>query len=49
MDAMLKIEDQTIQKIEHKVNHTSKRRKTIHKNRTYKNRLTPSIHLNPHA
>jgi hypothetical protein len=37
-DAMFAIEDQTIQQIEHKVNYTSKRRKTIYKNRTYKNR-----------
>jgi len=49
MDAMFAIEDQKIQQIEHKVNHTSKRRKTIYKNRTYKNRLTPSTHLNSHA
>jgi len=42
MDTMFAIEDQTIQKIENKVNHTSKRRKTIYKNRTYKNQSTTS-------
>jgi len=45
MDTMFAIEDQTIQQIENKVNHTSKRRKTIYKNRTYKKLSSSIIHI----